>query len=277
MSTLTRITAIAGQEIRIARRNRWVALATGLFTLFALALTFLGAGQGAVVKADILTLSAASLATLSVYLIPLIALILSYDALAGEAERGTLPLALATPVKRWELFAGKFLSQTAVVSAAIFIGYAIAGGAAAALMGWEMAGLAAWARLIATSVALGAVFVALGLAVSAATARSGTAAAIAIGLWLVFVVLYDLALLGAVIADNGGTFTKSVFPWLVLANPADAFRIYNLVMLDTAPVAGIDGLAQTLPVPPATALAITAGWLAAALAAGVALTRRIRP
>lgn len=277
MSTAIRIAAISGQELRIARRNRWVALATGLFTLFALALTFLGAGQGAGIKADILTLSAASLATLSVYLIPLIALILSYDALAGEAERGTLPLALATPVKRWEMFAGKFLSQTAVVSAAILIGYAIAGGTAAALMGWEMAGLAAWARLIGTSVALGAVFVALGLTVSASTARSGTAAAIAIGLWLVFVVLYDLALLGAVIADNGGAFTKSVFPWLVLVNPADAFRIYNLVMLDTAPVAGIDGLAQTLPVPPATALAITAGWLAAALAAGIALTRRIRP
>jgi Cu-processing system permease protein len=277
MSTTTRIAAIAGQEIRIARRNRWVALATGLFTLFALALTFLGAGQGVAVKADILTLSAASLATLSVYLIPLIALILSYDTLAGEAERGTLPLTLATPVKRWELFVGKFLSQTAVVSAAILIGYSIAGGTAAALMGWEAEGLVAWARLIATSVALGAVFVALGLAVSASTARSGTAAAIAIGLWLVFVVLYDLALLGAVIADNGGAFTKSVFPWLVLANPADAFRIYNLVMLDTAPVAGIDGLAQTLPVPPATALAITAGWLATALAVGIALTRRIRP
>ena len=277
MSTTTRIAAIAGQELRIARRNRWVALATGLFTLFALALTFLGAGQGAGVKADILTLSAAGLATLSVYLIPLIALILSYDALAGEAERGTLPLALATPVKRWELFAGKFLAQTAVVSAAILIGYAIAGGTAAGLMGWQMSGLVAWGRLIATSIALGAVFVALGMAVSASTARSGTAAAIAIGLWLVFVVLYDLALLGAVIADDGGAFTKSVFPWLVLANPADAFRIYNLVMLDTAPVAGIDGLAQTLPVPPATALAITAGWLAAALAAGVALTRRIRP
>lgn len=277
MSAAIRIATIAGQEVRIARRNRWVALATGLFTLFALALTFLGAGQGAVVKADILTLSAASLATLSVYLIPLIALILSYDALAGEAERGTLPLALATPVKRWEIFAGKFLAQAAVVTAAILIGYTIAGGAAAALKGWDITGLAAWMRLIATSVALGAVFVALGLAVSASTARSGTAAAIAIGLWLVFVVLYDLALLGAVIADNGGTFTKTVFPWLVLANPADAFRIYNLVMLDTAPVAGIDGLAQTLPVPPVTALAITAGWLMAALAAGIALTRRIRP
>lgn len=277
MSATTRIATIAGQEVRIARRNRWVALATGLFTLFALALTFLGAGQGAAMKADILALSAASLATLSVYLIPLIALILSYDALAGEAERGTLPLALATPVKRWEIFAGKFLAQAAVVTVAILIGYTIAGGAAARLKGWDMAGLAAWVRLIATSVALGAVFVALGLAVSASTARSGTAAAIAIGLWLVFVVLYDLALLGAVIADNGGAFTKTVFPWLVLANPGDAFRIYNLVMLDTAPVAGIDGLAQTLPVPPATALAITAGWLLAALAAGIALTRRIRP
>ncbi len=277
MSVATRIAAVCGQEIRIARRNRWVALAFGLLTLFALALTFLGAGQSAVVKADILTIAAASLATLSVYLIPLIALILSYDSLSGEMERGTLPLALATPIRRWELFLGKFLAQTAVVTAAIVAGYAIAGAVAAGLRGADAAGLVAWARLIGTSAGLGAVFVALGMAVSACCSRTGTAAAIAIGLWLVFVVLYDLALLGAVIADNGGVFTKVVFPWLVLANPADAFRIYNLVSLESAPVAGIDGLAHTLPVPPATALAVVGAWLAAALLAGIALTRRLKP
>ncbi len=64
------------------------------------------------------------------------------------------------------------------------------------------------------------------------------------GLWLVFVVLYDVALLGALMAGGDGIFASHVFPWLVLANPADAFRLYNLVLLDSAPVAGIDGLAR---------------------------------
>lgn len=277
MSALTRILATAGQEVRIARRNRWALLATLLMTLFALALALFAAGQAGQAKADTLTLTAASLATLSVYLIPLIALLLSYDGFAGEVERGTLALVLATPLGRGELFAGKFLAQTAVVGVALTIAFAAAAAVVTATTGLAMSGLMAWMRLWLTSLALGAVFVGLGLSISAACQRTGTAAALTVGVWLVFVVLYDIALLGAVIAAGDSPFTTHVFPWLVLANPADAFRLFNLVTLDAAPVAGIDGLARTLPVPPAAVLVPLAAWGAAALAAGIALTRRLTP
>lgn len=277
MSALTRILATAGQEIRIARRNRWVTLATVLLTVFALALALFASGQRAVLKADTLTLTAASLATLSVYLIPLIALLLSYDAFAGEVERGTLALSLATPLSRGELFLGKLIAQTTVVGFAILIGYGVAALAVGLLAGFDASGLAAWARLTATSLILGAVFVALGILLSALTPRTGTAAALAVGVWLIFVVLYDVALLGGLMAAGDGVFAKHIFPWAVLANPADAFRLYNLVLLDSAPVAGIDGLARSLPVPPEVALLTLTLWLAAALGAGIALTRRLKP
>ncbi len=77
--------------------------------------------------------------------------------------------------------------------------------------------------------------------------------------------------------DRNGVFVTHVFPWLVLANPADAFRLYNLVLLDGAPVAGIDGLAHSLPAPPAAALLTLGAWAALALGAGIALTRRLTP
>jgi Cu-processing system permease protein len=277
MSIATRILSTAAQEIRIARRNRWAALATALLTVFALALALFASGQTGQVKADTLTLTAASLATLSVYLIPLIALLISYDAFAGEVERGTLALSLATPLGRGEMFIAKLLGQTAVVGVSILIGFAVAAVAVTVTSGVAMSGLLAWARLAATSLVLGAIFVALGLLVSASTARTGTAAALAVGLWLIFVVLYDVALLGAVMAGGDGVFTTQVFPWLVLANPADAFRLYNLVLLEGAPVAGIDGLARSLPVAPEAALLTLILWLALALFGGMALTRRLNP
>lgn len=274
---MIRIFTIATTELRLARRNMWVALATGLLALFALALAFLGAGQGAGLKADVMSLTAASLASLSVYLIPLLALIMSYDTLAGEIDRGTLALTFATPAKRGEVLAGKFLAQTVAVGGAVLIGFGIAGAALALVYGITAEGLAAWARLVGSAMALGAVFVALGIALSAFASRGATAAALAIGLWLVFVVLYDLALLGGVIAAGSSTFTSDVFPWLVLANPADAFRIFNLTALDAAPVSGIDGLARTMPFPPAATLLALAGWLVAALAAGLLRMKRIVP
>ncbi|WP_212524073.1 ABC transporter permease subunit [Actibacterium sp. MT2.3-13A] len=272
---MTRMITIFVQEFRLARRNLWVLLATGVLTLFALALAFLGAGQGAALKADVLSLTAASLATLSVYLIPLIALLMSYDAFSGEVERGTLALTLATPVRRWELFGAKFLAQTVAAGTAIAISFLLAGAAVVLVYGAAPAGLAAWASLTASSIALGAVFVAVGLTLSAAAGRTALAAAMAIGIWLVLVVLYDLALLGGIMAAGEGVFASHVFPWLVLANPADAFRLYNLAALDAAPVAGIDGLARTLPFPPYAALGALALWLAGALALGIHRTKRI--
>ena len=267
MNGLDRMAAVAATEFRLAFRNRWVLLSTLAFTLFALALAFLGSGPSGALKVDALTLTAASLSTLTVYLVPLMALLVSYDSIAGEIERGTLALVLA-----------KFCGHLAVLTLAIAVGYGIAGAVIAGLNGANPAGLVAWGRLVATAVLLGAVFVALGMMLSGLPRQTGTAAAMAIGAWLVLVVLYDLALLGAVIVDQGGAFTKTIFPALVLANPGDAFRLYNLALIESnAPVAGLDGLAHTLPFPVSSALVVLALWLFAGLAGAWALTRRIRP
>ena len=42
---------------------------------------------------------------------PLIALLLSYDAIVGEVERGTMMLLLTYPVARWQVVLGKFLGH----------------------------------------------------------------------------------------------------------------------------------------------------------------------
>lgn len=274
---IRRLLTIATQEFRLARRNLWVVLATVALALFAAALGFLGAGQGVALQADVLSLTAASLSTLSVYLIPLIALLMSYDAFSGEVERGTLALTLATPARRWELFAAKFAAQALAVGLAVTFGFTIAGAAIGAAYGASAPGLFAWVRLVGSGFALGAVFVAVGMTLSALSGRTATAAAYAIGFWLLLVVLYDLALLGGVIAAGDSLFTTRIFPWLVLANPADAFRLYNLAAFGSAPVSGVDGLARTMPFPPEAALAALGIWLAGLLALGAQLTRRIKP
>jgi Cu-processing system permease protein len=278
MNGIDRMAAVAATEFRLAFRNRWVLLSTLAFTLFALALAFLGSGPSGALKTDALTLTAASLSTLTVYLVPLMALLVSYDSIAGEIERGTLALVLATPLRRGELVVAKFCGHVAVLALAIAIGYGIAGAVITGVHGANNAGLLAWGRLLITAVLLGAVFIALGMALSGLPRQTGTAAALAIGAWLVLVVLYDLALLGAVIVDQGGVFTKTVFPALVLANPGDAFRLYNLALIESdAPIAGLDGLAHTLPFPVSSALVVLVLWLVATLTVAWALTRRIHP
>ena len=273
---IARILAIAGTELRIAGRNRWVLTATLLMMLFALALTFAGAAPTGSLGVDLLTVSVASMTTLSVYLAPLLALLMSFDAVAGEIERGGLALLLTYPVSRTEILLGKFLAHLATLAFAIAVGFGAAGLAAGAAGGADAESIAALVRLIWTSVLLGAAFLALGYAASALSRNPGAAAGGAVGIWLVLVVLYDLGLLGALVYDDGGVFTKSVFPWLLAANPADAFRLFNVAASESMALAtGLTGAADALPgwlAPASLAL-----WPVAALALARAAFGRVEP
>ena len=66
------------------------------------------------------------------------------------------------------------------------------------------AGLAAFAAMLGASILLGAAFLAIGYLVSAFARERGIAAGIAVGIWLFFVLIYDMALLGSWWSTRGG-------------------------------------------------------------------------
>lgn len=273
---MKRILATAITEAHIARRNRWVAIAVALMVVFSLVLAAAGSAATGVLGADRLSVTVASLTSLSVYLVPLVALLMSFDAVAGEVERGTLPLLLTYPVARLELLLGKLLAHLAILALAIVAGYGAAALAAIATDPRAVAGLPALWRLTWTSVALGATFLCAGYALSSLARRPSGAAGLAIGLWLGLVVLYDLGLLAAIVADDGGTFTTHIFPLALLANPADAFRLFNLAASDaTAAAAGVGGAAASIPL--WQSLSMVLAWPAFAMALAAWAFRRVVP
>ncbi|KGJ09880.1 ABC transporter permease (plasmid) [Paracoccus versutus] len=273
---IRRILSTAALEFRIALRNRWVAIATALMVVFALVLAAAGAAPTGDIGADRLSVVVASLTSLAVYLVPLLALLMSFDAVAGEVERGTLPLLLTYPVARAEVLAGKLVAHMAILALAVGAGY----GAAALAAVWSdpasTAGLPALWRLMWSSTLLGATFLGAGYALSSIARRPSGAAGLAVGLWLGLVVLYDLALLALIVADGGGGFTTEVLPVALLANPADAFRLFNLSAAQaTAAAAGVGGAAATIPLWQ-SALSVLA-WPLAALGLAIAAFRKVTP
>ncbi len=273
---MKRILAGATAEFRIALRNRWVAIAIVMMALFSLVLAAAGSAPTGAVGVDKMSVTVASLTSLGVYLVPLLALLMSFDAIAGEVERGTLPLALTYPVSRQEILLGKFLAQMGILGLALGIGYAIAAG----LAFWQDPrageGVAAMLRLFASSLLLGATFLAIGYAISAVSRRPGAAAGLAIGLWLVLVILYDLGLLAAIVVDQGGVFTTDIFPYALLANPADAFRLFNLASSGAGGAAsGVGGASGSIPA--GQALAVIAIWPLVAFGLALAALRRVKP
>lgn len=270
------VSVIAMKEIHDGLRNRWVAASIMLLAVLALALYLLGSVPAGTVKASAMSVTVVSLAALTVYLLPLIALMLSFDAFVGEFERGTMFLLLTYPVRRWQIVAGKFIGHLAILLMAILVGY---GGTALVIVfssdsGWQ--GIQAYGDMMASSWLLGVVFVGMGYVISVLARERATAVAAAVGLWLVLVVLYDLVLLGLAVADQGRLLGQGVFALLLSINPTDAYRLMNLA--DNGAVsqaAGMVGLPASATMSPAMQLAVLAVWaLVPASVAALLLNRR---
>jgi len=266
---------IAGKELRDGMRNRWVLATTALLAALALTLAFLGAAPTGSVKVGALAVTIVSLSSLTIFLVPLIALLLSYDAIVGEVERGTMALLLAYPVARWQVVLGKFAGHLGILGFATAVGYGVAG-LALQLAGAEDPGAwIAFVAMIASSMLLGAVFIAIGYFVSALVRDRGAAGGVAIGVWLFFVLLYDMALLGVLVADHGQTVTADVLNALLLLNPTDAYRLLNLTASpDVSGFAGVVGLGARAGLSPAVLVGALAAWVVAPLAAATALFAR---
>lgn len=273
---MTGIIGLASAEFRIAIRNRWVTIVIAMMVLFSLVLSAAGSAPTGALGSDKLSVTVASLTGLAVYLVPLVALLMSFDAVAGEVERGTLPLMLTYPVSRAGVLLGKFLAHLSILAVAVAAGYGAAAASAFAFDSGATEGLPALIRLFWSSLLLGATFLGIGYAVSAYAQRPGAAAGLAIGVWLVLIVLFDLGLLAAVVADDGGGFTTGIFPWLLVGNPADAFRLFNLAASEaTAAAAGVAGAANAIP--PGQALASIALWPVAGFALALLAFRKVSP
>src|SRR5262245_56912219 len=268
---------IARKEIHQAIRNRWVLASTLLLAGLALSLTFLGSAPTGTVGVRALDVVIVSLSSLTIFLIPLIALLISHDAIVGDMERGTMLLLLSYPAARWQVLLGKFIGHLAVLAFATCLGYGIA---AAALIATgsriESDSLAAFAAMIGSSVLLGAVFVAIGYLVSALVRDRGTAAGVCIGLWLLLVLIYDMALLGVLAVDQGRSISAAAVDAMLLLNPTDVYRLFNLTgFANVSSFAGMAGLAQSTTLSGKVLLAALLFWTSVPLGlAAVAFSRR---
>jgi Cu-processing system permease protein len=237
---------MAMAEFREALHNRWIATAVLGLTLFAISLALLGSAPIGEIRAGILDVTTVSLASLSVYLVPLIALMLAFDAIVGEAERGTLLLLLTYPIRRWQLLAGKFLGHLSILSLAVIVGYGLAGLYISVAHPVDAAQWLNYGSMIASTLLLGAVFLSIAHLVSVLTKERATAIGVSIIIWLIMIVVYDFLLLGLVLADSKQVISAGQLATAIYLNPTDIYRLFNLAGNEgAAMISGMSELADT--------------------------------
>ena len=109
------------------------------------------------------------------------------------------------------------------------------------------AGLFHYGGFMASSVLLGLAFLSLAMLLSTLARDRARASGMAIALWFAFVLVFDLLLLGLLVASSGqlAGMAQDLPAYLLLLNPADVFRILNVFSLDD--VRRLYGLASLVP------------------------------
>ena len=236
------IGVIASKEFWDRIRNRWVLAVAVIFTVFALVIAYFGAAQQGTVGFRGMDVTIASLVSLVIYLVPLIALILGYDAIVGERERGSLELLLSMPITHFELLMGKFVGLAGALAFSTLAGFGLAG----ILLSYQLGPTALYhyVGFMLSAILLGMAFLSIAVMVSVMASDRMRASGMAIGLWFFYVLVYDLLLLGILVLSQK-RFSLSFFPVLLYLNPADIFRILNVFGFEE--VRKLYGLATVLP------------------------------
>ncbi|MCL1077925.1 ABC transporter permease [Parashewanella spongiae] len=266
------ILSVAIKEFQDGLRNRWFISITLIFAVLSLGLSYYGSVASGQIGIASLSSTIASLSSLAVFLIPLIALLLAYDSFVGEQESGTLLLLLTYPISHRQLLLGKFTGQGAIIALATLIGF----GSAAILLSTQSDPAAvfhSFGLFIATAILLGLSFISIAYVISLLVNEKSKAAGLALILWFFFILVFDLAMLAVLVGIEDGLSQQQLVQ-LMLFNPADIFRMVNLASLDTSDVNGVLAIAINGSISPMGLLGLQIAWIATPLSAAAIIFNR---
>jgi Cu-processing system permease protein len=232
------VTTIAGQEIRINFRNRWTLLFAIVFSLLALSISYFGMVTEGYAGFESFERTSASLLSLVLYLVPLVALVMATLSFTGD--RGAAELLFSQPVPRHEILLGKFLGLLGSLLTALLMGFGVSGVMIASQVG--TGGLFRFLSFAGASALLAAAFLAIGSLLALVGATRARGFGLALFAWFFLVLFYDVLVIGIGFLLKERTANLLIFVSL-FGNPVDIARVSGLLSLGDATIFGAAGAA----------------------------------
>ena len=147
------------RELRDAVRRYWFLVNASLFAIAGILLMVFGQPDAMLLGARGHARSLAGLMQLAMVFVPLMAIVPSVVAIAGERESGSLDYLLAQPLTRTDVYLGKWAGVCSATALSVLVGFGLVGVAAVA-RGVPSSPVAA---LLACTILLAVTFVSIGL------------------------------------------------------------------------------------------------------------------
>jgi Cu-processing system permease protein len=229
----------ARYELVLAVRSRWLQVFAVVFAFVSLAI----AGSGFILSGghgvQDFSRTAVSLVQVVLLLVPLAALV--FGGLALTPDRGAAELLYSQPVPRGAILIGRMLGVWLALAAAELIGFGAAGLVVQSQAGID--GIGRYGALVGMSVVITGIFLGLAALVAALSpGRRTRVLAVALVIWFVTVMLFDVAALGIASLLRSGSASRLLIT-ATLINPVDAARTGALLAIDGTAAFGAASLA----------------------------------
>ncbi|MBT4611716.1 MAG: ABC transporter permease subunit [Gemmatimonadetes bacterium] len=211
-----------------------------------------------------------SLIHLQLYIVPLLGLLVSYDAVLGERDSGMFDVHLALGVGRLSFLAGKWIGLSASLFIALIPSLILQATAFLAAGG----AMSSFFILLLHCGLLCSAVISIGLFISSWSLNRSTVVSLCIGSWLVLAILIDFIVVSLLAATQG-----NVPDWLVngmiIGNPLGSYRLLSYLHFFPEQV---EALLYTRETGWMAATSVMALWIVAPLlATGYRLSRIYRP
>lgn len=215
---------VAVREVRIGFRNPWAYSFMALFALFMLSLLLINA-QGYATGYSGVT---GTMLNLVLYLLPLMTLTLGSFSLTGDKEDGNWELLSTYPLGTWAFLLGKYIGLAVVLLVIVALGFGLTG-----LAGWIAGGgfdFPTYAKLLAFSVCLSLLFLAVSMVAGALSRNRWQALTVAVAVWFFTIIAWSPVLIAS-LGMMPYLWIKPVLTALTFLNPAELTRLFTVVKL----------------------------------------------
>jgi ABC-type transport system involved in multi-copper enzyme maturation permease subunit len=187
---------IAKKEFSDNARNKWIISMITIFLVLTIVASIM-AGHG---KLGELEGTVGALMSISVMLVPIIAIMLGYATISGEAESGALSIVLTCPVSRVDVLLGKFLGLGSVICFSVLVGFGSSGLIVAATAGGAQ--WSAYLVFMLLTMLLGMLYLSLSICFSSVLKRRVTSLAAGVVVFFLGMIL-GMIVMGVYMSSGG--------------------------------------------------------------------------
>lgn len=229
-----KIVKIARQELKVISRSKWVFSFTILYTVLAITIVLFG-GSAEQAGFNGFNRMAASLLNLSLFLVPLLTLLIGSTSLAGDKEDGSLTLLFTYPLRHSTILIGKFIGLLITLLAVVTFGYGTAG----IILFITKAGVSLNFFLLfyGFTMLLMVLFLGLAMLVGVVSGTRFQALGLSLIVWAITVLFYEFVVMGLAMFISKQAIL-GMFTFSILLNPVELVRVWTIISMESGTVFG---------------------------------------